>query len=121
MSSEAAIKNLIINAENAWVQHKLDQVLQLLKEEIHFKQQTISRQEEEISKLRTIIEQKNGLLAVSESRLAECHKQSEGNRQLVNKLLNDLRKVQNDVEWYKRTYEKRSLWGVLKQKFISKA
>ena len=116
MSSEAAIKNLITNAENAWVQNKLDQVLQLLKEEIHFKQQTISRQEEEISKLRTIIEQKNGLLVVSESRLAECHKQSEGNRQLINKLLNDLRKVQNDVEWYKRTYERRSLLGVLREK-----
>lgn len=48
--------------------------------------------------------------------LAEENKKQEGTKQLINKLLEDIRRYQNDIEWYKRTYEKRSLLGILKQK-----
>lgn len=44
----------------------------------------------------------------------------DGNRQLINKLLGDLSKLQNDVEWYKRTYEQRSFLGTVKEKVFTK-
>jgi chromosome segregation ATPase len=48
--------------------------------------------------------------------LTEENKKQEGTKQLINKLLEDIRRYQNDIEWYKRTYEKRSLLGILRQK-----
>ena len=42
----------------------------------------------------------------------------EGNRQLINKLLGDLSKLQNDVDWYKRTYEQRSFFGTIREKIF---
>lgn len=48
--------------------------------------------------------------------LTEENRKQEGTKQLINKLLEDIRRYQNDIEWYKRTYEKRSLLGILKQK-----
>jgi hypothetical protein len=52
--------------------------------------------------------------------IAEENKKQEGTKQLINKLLEDIRRYQNDIEWYKRTYEKRSLLGTLKEKLNSK-
>jgi len=43
-----------------------------------------------------------------------------GNRQLINKLLGDISRLQNDIDWYKRTYEKRSLLGLLREKFFQR-
>ncbi len=48
--------------------------------------------------------------------LTEENKKQEGTKQLINKLLEDIRRYQNDIEWYKRTYEKRSLIGTIKEK-----
>lgn len=44
----------------------------------------------------------------------------DGNRQLINKLLGDLSKLQNDIEWYKRTYEQRSFLGTIREKIFRK-
>lgn len=52
--------------------------------------------------------------------LTDENKKQEGTKQLINKLLEDIRRYQNDIEWYKRTYEKRSFLGVLRQKFWDK-
>ena len=45
----------------------------------------------------------------------------EGNKQLINKLLGDLSMLQNDVEWYKKTYERRSFLGVVREKLFHKS
>ena len=44
----------------------------------------------------------------------------EGNRQLINKLLGELSKLQNDIGWYKRTYEQRSFLGTIREKIFRK-
>ena len=44
----------------------------------------------------------------------------EGNRQLINKLLGELSKLENDIGWYKRTYEQRSLLGTMWEKVFRK-
>ena len=97
----------------------LEQIDQKLDEEIGFKQQTITRQENEIQKLRTVIEEKNDSLKNMSDKVAECRRQSEGNRQLINKLLTDIDRLKQDIEWYKRTYVKRSFLGTIKQKLFS--
>jgi chromosome segregation ATPase len=105
-------------AENIF--HSLQSIQLQLEKEIISKQRTIERQEQEIQNLRTELDQRNTTVLEINSKLRECHKQTEGNRQLVNKLLNDIDRLQNDVAWYKRTYESRSLLGTLKQKLFRK-
>jgi peptidoglycan hydrolase CwlO-like protein len=44
----------------------------------------------------------------------------DGNKQLIDKLLGELSKLQNDIDWYKRTYEQRTLLGTLREKLFKK-
>lgn len=98
----------------------LEQIEQKLDEEIGFKQQTITRQENEIEKLRTVIEQKNAIIKEMNDKVLECQRSSEGSRQLINKLLADIDHLKQDIEWYKRTYVYRSFLGTIKQKLFGK-
>lgn len=95
------------------IEHKLDS-------EILNKQKTIERQEEEINRLHLLIEAKDKTLLEMSEKLVDCMRNSEGNRQLINKLLNDIDRLNQDAEWYKRTYEKRSLVGMIKEKLSRK-
>lgn len=98
----------------------LDQIDQKMDEEIGYKQQTITRQENEIQKLRMIIEEKNAIIKNNSEKIEECLRTSEGNRQLINKLLTDLDHRKQDIEWYKRTYVHRSFLGTVKQKLFGR-
>ncbi|MBS1736084.1 MAG: hypothetical protein JSS98_05690, partial [Bacteroidetes bacterium] len=89
-------------------------------EEIGYKQQTITRQENEIQKLRSIIDEKNIVIRDTADKLQDCQRSSEGNRQLINKLLADIDRLKQDIEWYKRTYVYRSFFGTIKQKLFGK-
>lgn len=113
-----------LNGEKSYTEEYINDMLesidQKLDEEIGFKQQTITRQENEIGKLRTVIEEKNSLIRNMNEKVAECQRTSEGNRQLINKLLADIDRLNQDIEWYKRTYVKRSLIGTIKEKIFSK-
>jgi chromosome segregation ATPase len=101
--------------------HKSLQEIQFrLEHEIAFKQTTIERQEREMAGLRADLDRKVTMIAELNTKLADCQRHTEGNRQLVNKLLNDLERAQQDIEWYKRTYEKRSLLGTIKEKLRRK-
>jgi predicted RNase H-like nuclease (RuvC/YqgF family) len=95
------------------IEHKLDT-------EITAKQNTIDRQEQEIQRLHGLVEEKNKIILEINDKLVECMRNSEGNRQLINKLLNDMSRLQQDIEWYKRTYVKRSLFGTIKEKLFRK-
>ena len=93
------------------IEHKLDA-------EIQAKQATIERQEEEIRRLHLLIEAKDKIILETGASLTECNNNNEGNRQLINKLLGDIDRLRQDIDWYKRTYEKRSFLGTLKEKFF---
>ena len=103
-----------------YINDMLESIDQKLDEEIGFKQQTITRQENEIEKLRTVIEEKNALIRNMNDKVAESQRTSEGNRQLINKLLTDIDRLNQDIEWYRRTYVKRSLLGTVKEKLFGK-
>lgn len=103
--------------------HEIRQVLEGIEEkmeaEIGAKQRTIERQEEELRRLQALLEEKTRVIADVEEKLLESMRKSEGNRQLINKLLGDIDRLNQDVEWYRRTYEKRSLIGTIKEKLKS--
>ena len=105
------------------LQQSLDLIEHKMDAEIAAKQNTIERQEEEVRRLQSLIQEKNQLIRDIEEKLLESMRKGEGNRQLINKLLNDIERLNHDVEWYKRTFEKRSLAGLIKDRlkyFFSK-
>ncbi|MHA4845405.1 hypothetical protein ACX0G7_14630 [Flavitalea antarctica] len=98
------------------ITEKLDDILLYLRNELQGKQKVIDAQAAEILRMRGVIEEKTDLVQAMQQRVAEVEQKAESNRQLINKLLGDISHYQKDIEWYKRTYEKRSLWGVMKEK-----
>jgi peptidoglycan hydrolase CwlO-like protein len=102
------------------LQQSLEIIENKLDSEIQAKQKTIDRQETELKHLHLLIESKDKLLREINEKLAECNRNNEGNRQLINKLLNDIGRLNQDIEWYKKTYESRSFLGTLKEKLFLK-
>jgi chromosome segregation ATPase len=100
------------------IQQSLDSIEQKLDAEIAAKQRTIDIHEQEIRRLNALSEEKVETIIVLNQKLAECSRNAEGNRQLINKLLNDIDRLNQDVEWYKKTYETRSFLGTIKQKLL---
>jgi chromosome segregation ATPase len=102
------------------INDKLEQITQYLLQELNAKQRTIEGQRQEIENLKTKLADKSTETTGLEEKLKQCAQHTEGHRQLINKLLNDIEHFQNDIEWYKRTYERRSFWGVLKEKLTKR-
>ncbi len=100
----------------AIVLRSLKLIEQKLEKEITAKQGIIEWQQEELKRLQSEAVEKTNTIIELNTRLAECRSNVEGNRQLINKLINDIDRLQHSIEWYKRTYESRSLFGVIKDK-----
>jgi hypothetical protein len=100
------------------IQQTLNMIDDKLDAEITARQKTIDLQEKEIHRLHKGVEEKNNIILELNEKLIECVQSREGNRQLINKLLNDIDRLQQDIEWYKRTYVKRSLLGTIKEKIL---
>ncbi|HUP10856.1 MAG TPA: hypothetical protein VM187_01545 [Niastella sp.] len=98
------------------INEKLEQISRYLLQELEGKQKTIDEQRQDIARVKAELANRSAAIADMEKKLANCAEDKEGHRQLINKLLNDIEHIQNDIEWYKRTYERRSFWGVLKEK-----
>jgi chromosome segregation ATPase len=86
------------------IHQRLDDILSFLQKELAARQSVIDTQEKQIARLQL--------------QLQECRQISEGSSQLINKLLNDLENYRKDIEWYRRTYEQRSLPGTVWQKLF---
>jgi len=99
---------------------QLEQITRYLMQEMEYKQRIIEEQRLEVEQLKKEIDQRSMVIAGMEQQLTQCAQHNEGHRQLINKLLNDIEHFQNDIEWYKRTYERRSIWGILKEKLTKK-
>jgi DNA repair exonuclease SbcCD ATPase subunit len=119
--------SIIVKSQELAENDKLDDLQQSMEliedkidKEIISKQVTISRQEQEIKRLHDLVEEKNKTILDANEKLVEIIRSNEGSRQLINKLLNDIERLQHDIEWYKRTYEKRSLIGTIREKIGKK-
>jgi len=89
-----------------------------LQTEMARKEHFIEKLEAGADALRKIISEKDTQILNLQGKLQEMLQSSEGNRQIINKLLNDISHYQKDLDWYKRTYEKRSLLGTIKEKLF---
>jgi len=98
------------------IRQNLDQIRSFIEIELAEKKETIKEQAAEIEELKKILQQKDTAISMFEANTREFQDTAEGNRQLINKLLGDISRLQNDVDWYRRTYEKRSFLGLLKEK-----
>jgi chromosome segregation ATPase len=118
MLRKVLIENYEVNQAQL-VQHiyrSLEGIQQQLEEDVLNKQTIIDGCTQEIKALHAQVETKNQVIQNLEAKILENQRNIEGNRQLINKLLNDLDRMQQAIEWYKRTYETRSLLGVIKDK-----
>jgi septal ring factor EnvC (AmiA/AmiB activator) len=102
------------------INEKLEKITRYLEQEIECKQKAIEEQRIETEQLKKDISHKSAVISGLKQQLDQSAQNTEGHRQLINKLLNDIEHLQNDIDWYKRTYERRSLWGVLKEKLTKK-
>lgn len=106
--------------ESEEVRKLLETVVNKLDSEIISKQNTIEHLQQEIKSMHSVIDEKNNLLKEISKKLTECENFADGNRQLINKLLSEIKELNLDIEWYKKTYEKRSLLGTIKEKLFRK-
>jgi uncharacterized coiled-coil DUF342 family protein len=102
------------------IHERLEEIRLYLEKEISFKQGIIEGQEKQVHHLKALSDEKDAAILRLEQQLQECRETNEGTRQLINKLLNDISSYQKDIEWYKRTYVKRSLPGTIWQKLFRK-
>jgi chromosome segregation ATPase len=110
----------VIDPSYKQINEKLEQITRYLMQELEYKQQVIEEQRLEMEKLKMEINQRTVVITSLEQQLNQTSQHTEGHRQLINKLLNDIEHCQNDIDWYKRTYERRSIWGVLKDRLTKK-
>lgn len=101
------------------IKQNLDQIRSFIEIELAEKKETIKEQAAEIEELKKQLQQKTTAISMFEANNRVFQETAEGNRQLINKLLGDISRLQNDVDWYRRTYETRSFLGTLKQKLFS--
>jgi hypothetical protein len=94
----------------------LKTIEQKFSRETDTKRDIIEWQLVELKRLQSEVFEKSNAIVELNTKLMECRSQSEGNRQLINKLITDIDKLQQNIDWYKRTYETRSLFGVIKDK-----
>ncbi|MFC0773735.1 hypothetical protein [Terrimonas alba] len=102
------------------VQQSIESIENKLDVEIIAKQKTIEHLQNDIRRLHLLIEEKDKTVLELNEKLADCSRSNEGNRQLINKLLGDVDRMRQDIDWYQRTYEKRSFWGMIKEKIFFK-
>lgn len=108
-------------SENFEEFHKILTVIQNeLLHDLSTKQQTIHELFDRANLLELVVAQRDKKIEELNADLEASRRITEGNRQLVNKLLNDIDRLQQEIEWYKRTYENRSLLGTLKEKVFGR-
>ncbi|MBC5992317.1 hypothetical protein [Pontibacter cellulosilyticus] len=100
------------------IHQSLEVIQQQLLNEVKVKQEAMHLLVERMTNLENTIEKRDQRISELTAELELNRRMTEGNRQIVNKLLNDIDRLQQDIEWYKRTYESRSLLGTLKEKIF---
>lgn len=116
MKNDALYTHLNGIDKNDPVLKALMHIEQKLENEISAKQDLIEWQRCEQKRLISKITEKDITISELNAELADCRSNVEGNRQLINKLITDIDRLQQNIDWYKRTYESRSLLGVIKDK-----
>jgi len=110
------------NGRQEWksIDKRLSKIVDFIGNELEMKQAMIHHLTTQVQDLNAIIAGKEEQIEDLRERLDQITQHAEGLRQLINKLLNDIENHQKDIEWYRRTYEQRSMLGILKDKLFRK-
>jgi len=110
------------NGRQPWqsIENRLSKIADFIGNELKMKQDMIHLLTMQVQELNATVAFKEEEIEDLREKLGQLGQQVEGMRQLMNKLLNDIENYQKDIEWYRRTYEKRHLLGILKDKFFRK-
>jgi septation ring formation regulator EzrA len=109
---------MISTIPKASMNEQLNQIVRFIEDEVKSKQAIIEKQSIIIKQLEQTISNCHERNTMQILQLQGCQKTNEGNKQLINKLLGDLARLQQDLDWYKRTFEQRSFFGTLKEKIF---
>ena len=115
---EIAIEGIFVQHDATDMPAVLQKLIRIMEKELAGKQKTIELYEAELMRLRKEQENKDAELVSMKQQLLDAHENAEGCRQLVNKLLNDIERMQQDISWYKRTFENRSFLGTIREKIL---
>ncbi|HEV2355901.1 MAG TPA: hypothetical protein VGR89_16745 [Puia sp.] len=110
------------NGRQDWqsVDKRLGKIADFIVNELKLKQETIRLLMTQVREMKAAMAAKDAHIRDLREKLGKSSQDAEGLRQLMNKLLNDIENYQKDIDWYRRTYEQRSLLGILKDKFFRK-
>jgi peptidoglycan hydrolase CwlO-like protein len=100
------------------IEHDIHKIRLYIEDQLMEKQDMLKQKDRFIHDLENKLLSRDISMSALEEKLDHHQHETDGNRQLINKLLGDITKLQNDIEWYKRTYEKRSFLGYLKEKLF---
>ena len=106
------------NLKDLPLEDVLRQVYSHLLSENEHKRERIEELIDRLKQLEEQLQKEQNEKEETEKILKDEIRKQEGSKQLINKLLEDIRRYQNDIEWYKRTYETRSLIGTIKEKIL---
>lgn len=98
----------------------LQQIREYIENELQLKNDFIKWQQETIDSLRKQQDEYKRLRETMQQELKGALQVAEGKKQLIDKLLGDIARLQQDVEWYKKTYEERSFLGTIREKLFRK-
>ncbi|HLI92050.1 MAG TPA: hypothetical protein VKU83_00500 [Puia sp.] len=110
------------NGRQDWqsVDKRLGKIAEFIVKDLRLKQETIRLLMTQVQEMKAAMAAKDAHIRDLLEKLGKSSQDAEGLRQLMNKLLNDIENYQKDIDWYRRTYEQRSLLGILKDKFFRK-
>ncbi|GGK78157.1 hypothetical protein ACD591_09320 [Rufibacter glacialis] len=102
------------------IHSSLDSIQKQLLQELSNKQEILEEKNMEIMELKCALAGQKQLVEELKEKVASVEKNNEGNKQLNKKLISEIVRKQQDIEWYKRTYEKRSFLGTIKEKVLKR-
>lgn len=108
------------NLKDLPLEDVLRQVYSHLLSENEHKRERIEELIDRLKQLEEQLQKEQNEKEETEKILKDEIRKQEGTKQLINKLLEDIRRYQNDIEWYKRTYETRSFFGTIKEKLLKR-
>lgn len=100
------------------IYESLSRLNQQAEEEKEAKLALLESKDLEIQDLKLQVTKLQQTVGELNEKLEDITRTNEGNRQIIKKLINDVVRKQQDIEWYKRTYETRSFLGYLKERIF---
>ena len=117
-SNGAAAKMADLDPVNM-LSKRVNEITHYIRNDIHECRLIIKNLHEKNQELASELKKRTEFDENNLGKLKEAEMLAHGKHQLIEKLLDDINRCHNELEWYKRTYEKRTFIGLLKQRLFN--